>query len=138
MESADLSKKKKRMWPGLGPNVFEVDYGALFEEYKEFKQSPDRSETPQATQPPAGKGAAPVEDKSLNAVNQLSQDIEVSHTEFHKAIIRARNDYYTQFKGRFEDSIRRTMSSFNEFRAEEIAFNNYWNSNLKEITAKHI
>ena len=47
MESADLSKKLTRKWPGLGPNVFEVDYGAMFEEYKEFKnEEVDRSETP--------------------------------------------------------------------------------------------
>ena len=37
MESADLSKKKMRKWPGLGQSVFEVDYANLFEEYKEAK-----------------------------------------------------------------------------------------------------
>lgn len=37
MESADLSKRTTRKWPGLGPNVFNVDYGDLFEEFKEFK-----------------------------------------------------------------------------------------------------
>lgn len=25
-ESADLSKRTTRKWPGLGPNVFEIDY----------------------------------------------------------------------------------------------------------------
>jgi len=36
MESADLSKRQTRKWPGLGPAVFEVDYAALFEDYKDF------------------------------------------------------------------------------------------------------
>ena len=50
MESADLSKKLTRKWPGLGANVFEVDYGELFEEYKEFKKDsePERLATPAA------------------------------------------------------------------------------------------
>ena len=26
MESADLSKRQTRKWPGLGPSVFEVDF----------------------------------------------------------------------------------------------------------------
>ena len=30
-------KRSTRKWPGLGPNVFIVDYGALFEDFKEFK-----------------------------------------------------------------------------------------------------
>jgi hypothetical protein len=34
MESADLSKKTSRKWPGLGPNVFKVKYEELFEAYK--------------------------------------------------------------------------------------------------------
>ena len=33
-ESADLSKRKTRKWPGLGPNVFEIDFAALSEAYK--------------------------------------------------------------------------------------------------------
>ena len=37
MESADLSKRKTRKWPGLGASVFEVDYASLFEEYKDVK-----------------------------------------------------------------------------------------------------
>ena len=37
MESADLSKRTTRKWPGLGPNVFIVDYAALFPEFKEFQ-----------------------------------------------------------------------------------------------------
>ena len=33
-ESADLSKRTTRKWPGLGPNVFEIDYGKLSDAYK--------------------------------------------------------------------------------------------------------
>lgn len=36
MESADLSKRKTRKWPGLGASPFEVDYASLFEEYKDI------------------------------------------------------------------------------------------------------
>ena len=34
MESADLSKRVTRKWPGLGPNIFEVQYEQLFDAYK--------------------------------------------------------------------------------------------------------
>jgi hypothetical protein len=33
-ESADLSKRVMRAWPGLGANVFEIDYGEINEAYK--------------------------------------------------------------------------------------------------------
>jgi hypothetical protein len=48
MESADLSKRVTRKWPGLGPNVFVVDYAALFPEFSEFKTEgdDDRATTP--------------------------------------------------------------------------------------------
>ena len=29
MENADLSKRVTRKWPGLGKNVFEIDYEAI-------------------------------------------------------------------------------------------------------------
>merc|ERR1711934_1184552 len=44
MESADLSKRATRKWPGLGPSVFEVDYAALFEEYKDLKKEGEGEE----------------------------------------------------------------------------------------------
>jgi len=48
MESADLSKRTTRKWPGLGPNVFIVDYAALFPDFDEFKTEgeDDRAGTP--------------------------------------------------------------------------------------------
>jgi hypothetical protein len=33
-QNADLSKRKTRKWPGLGDNVFDIDYETQFEEYK--------------------------------------------------------------------------------------------------------
>lgn len=38
MQSADLSKRQKRKWPGLGENVFIVNYSKLFPQYAEFAQ----------------------------------------------------------------------------------------------------
>ena len=36
-ESADLSKRTSRKWPGLGASVFEIDYPSLFPEYSDLK-----------------------------------------------------------------------------------------------------
>ena len=104
MESADLSKKLTRKWPGLGSNVFEVDYGSLFDEYKEFKNDEERNESSLSNPPPAatgGKGQPVVEDRGLNGVNQIVVEIEVKNTDHHKAIVKARNEYYNNFKTRF-------------------------------------
>lgn len=86
MESADLSKRATRKWPGLGPSVFEVDYAALFEEYKDLKKEGEGE----------GQQAAPEEPD-----NEIKSDIEVQNTPHHKAIIKARNEYHTAFKTRF-------------------------------------
>ena len=138
MESADMSKKSTRKWEGLGPNVFDVDYGSMFEEYKEFKnEEEDRATTPAMVPPPA-KGQPVPEVNTINTLNQISKEVEVKNTDFHKSIIKARNEYYSTFKTRFESSIQGVMKNYNEYRAEEVAFNNYWNQNLKELTLKHI
>lgn len=52
--------------------------------------------------------------------------------------MKARNEYYNQYKSRFEVSIRGYAKRFDELRKEEIRFNGYWAQNLKEITQKHI
>ena len=36
-QKQDLSKRATRKWPGLGPCIFEVDFGTLFDQYKDFK-----------------------------------------------------------------------------------------------------
>ena len=48
--NTDLSRKTTKKWPGLGPNVFLVDYASLFDNYKEFKTEGDQA---QATPTPA-------------------------------------------------------------------------------------
>ena len=108
MESADPSKRVTRKWPGLGPNVFVVDYAALFPEFSEFKTEgdDDRATTP-AQAPPAkgGKGQEQVVEKDDTKENEIMSEIEVKNTNHHKAIIKARNEYYGVYKARFEKSI---------------------------------
>jgi hypothetical protein len=65
-------------------------------------------------------------------------DIEVQNTDHHKHIIKARNEYYTQFKKRFEGSVKTIAERFDSLRKEEHRFNGYWAQNLREITIKHI
>jgi len=138
MQSADLSKRTSRKWPGLGPNVFEVDYASLFDAYKEFKSegADGEEKAPTPAQPPA-KGA-PVVEVVDPSKNELTTEIDVMNTDHHKVIVKARNEYYGIFKNRFEGSIKEIMSKYDLFRKDEIAFSNYWNQNLKEITGKHI
>lgn len=64
--------------------------------------------------------------------------MDIPNTEHHKAIIKARNENYEQFKTRFVESIKKTMDKFDSERKEEIRFNMYWAANLKEIVQKHI
>jgi len=117
-ESADLSKRTTRKWPGLGANVFEIDFGSLSDAYKTDSEEP----------------AEP----AAMAENELTVEIEVMNTDHHKAIIKARNKYYQDFKVRFEASIKEIMVRYDELRKEEHRFTNYWNQNLLEITKKHI
>ena len=44
--SADLSKKPTKKWPGLGSNIFVVDYANLFDNYKSFKADEPTQATP--------------------------------------------------------------------------------------------
>jgi hypothetical protein len=113
-----VGKRATRKWPGQGASVFEIDFASLSESFKDFK---DEAVVP--------AGATP---------NELSSDIDVGNTDHHKQIIKARNEYYTSFKGRFEGSVKELISRFDSLRKEELRFNQYWAQNLKEITAKHI
>lgn len=124
MQSADLSKRKMRKWPGLGEPPFKVDYEKLFPQYKE---SADGEDAP-AQQPAA------TDEKT----NEIKSDIEVQNTNQHKMIIKARNEFYTIYKTRFVKSIGTIMSTYDEYRKEEHRFSNYWATNLAEITKKHI
>jgi hypothetical protein len=66
--------------------------------------------------------------------NELSAEVDVQNTEHHKHIIKARNEYYSSFKTRFEQSVKGIVARFDDLRKEELRFNNYWAQNLKEIT----
>ena len=70
--------------------------------------------------------------------NEITSEIEIQNTAHHKAIVKARNENYTIFKSRFQESLDKIMSKYDGERKEEIRFNQYWNENLKEITVKHI
>lgn len=111
MSSADLSKRKTRKWPGLGPNVFEVDYAKLFEAYKE--EGDDAA---------AEKSSDPADELK----NEISAEVEVMNTDQHKAIVKARNEFYLAYKARFEHSIKDVIGEYDEYRKEEIRFSNYW------------
>ena len=58
--------------------------------------------------------------------------------DHHKAIVKARNEFYTLYKNRFLSSIDGIMSEYDEARKEEQRFSAYWTRNLAEITKKHI
>ena len=60
------------------------------------------------------------------------------NTDQHKAIIKGRDKYYTTYKNRFEQSIKRVMSEYDSYRKEEHRFSDYWSRNLADITKKHI
>jgi len=81
MESADLSKRATRKWPGLGKNVFDIDFADLSDAYK---IEGDEEKAP----------GTPVQ-------NEISHEVEVKNTGQHKAIVKARNEYYEIYKVRF-------------------------------------
>jgi hypothetical protein len=70
--------------------------------------------------------------------NELTSTIEVHNTDHHKAIIKARNKYYQDYKSRFQLSVSSIITKYDELRKEEHRFTAYWNQNLNEITKKHI
>ena len=71
-------------------------------------------------------------------MNELSGEVEVQNTLHHKAVIRGRNENYSEFKQRFQQSLNYIMKKFDDERKEEVRFQEYWGENLKEITVKHI
>ena len=109
MESADLSKRKTRKWPGLGQSVFEVDYANLFEEYKEAKDPTEGTDNTQTME-------------KVEIDNEITKEIEVMNTPQHKGIIKARNEYYLMFKDRFENSIKDVMAEYDDYRKEDVRF----------------
>lgn len=124
ISNADMSRRKTRSWPGLGPNCFDIDYEKQFDAYaKKPADGEEKVEEPAAAE---------------TVANEISTELEVMNTHQHKAIVKARNEYYTLYKNRFEKSIAAIMSEYDEFRKEEQRFSAYWSRNLAEITKKHI
>lgn len=149
MNDSNLSRKPTKKWIGLGANPFTVDYARMFDNYKQFSSDVEQpkqvtpAEAKQEKAPPAGKGAAAKQEilsdvAQICQVNQLEVEVEIKNTEFHKSIMKARNENFTVFRTRFDNSIARIMKTYDEFRREEHAFTKYWSENLKEITIKHI
>ncbi len=120
----DLSRRDTRKFPGLGASVFKID----FSKYSDAGYVSNETEKKSSL-------ALPVPDIPENEINT---EVTIQNTPHHKAIIKARNEFYLQFKKRFEESLRRIMSKYDSERSNELKFNVYWAANLKEITVKHI
>jgi len=60
------------------------------------------------------------------AANEVTGEVDVANTEHHKQIVKARNEYYTGYRARFEDSVKAIVARFDDLRKEELRFNNYW------------
>ena len=129
--NTDLSKRATRKFPGLGQPIFEVDFEKEFEAYRSMEGAEARPESQPNLSGAEGAAAEGIQ-------NELTVEVEIQNTQHHKAIIRARNDNYGEFKQRFQTSLDYIMSKFDSERREEVRFQEYWNENLKEITVKHI
>lgn len=91
--------------------------------------------------PSSGGGKNKASQQSLTDLpesNEITGEIEIQNTVHHKAIIKARNENYLEFKGRFQMSLNEIMTTFDNERNEEARFSAYWNENLTELTVKHI
>ena len=131
-KNTDLSKRATRKFPGLGQNIFRVDFEKQF---SAVYGSTTSLNVDDVTSRP-GSGVKSVQDELPE--NEITSEIEIQNTTHHKAIIKSRNENYIQFKQRFQESLNEIMAKFDGERKEEIRFNQYWNENLKEITVKHI
>ena len=132
-QNTDLSKRATRKFPGLGANIFRVDFEKQFSAVYGSNTSLDGADD-LVSRPDSGSKSIIVDEVK----NEISSEVEIQNTAHHKAIIKARNENYTMFKTRFQESLNHIMSKFDGERKEEIRFNQYWNENLKEITVKHI
>lgn len=77
-QNTDLSKRPTRKWPGLGPNIFKVDF-SQFDEYKNIGNEGD-----EAQNRPNSGSAQPAE----IAQNEINTEVEVQNTPHHKAIVK--------------------------------------------------
>jgi len=58
--------------------------------------------------------------------NEINTDVEIQNTLHHKAIIKARNENYVEFRNRFTQSLNQIMTKYDAERKEEIRFCQYW------------
>ena len=65
--------------------------------------------------------ATPVEDDE--GKTELTDEIEIMNTPHHKAIVKARNEFYKLFKDRFEYSVEDITKRYDDLRLEECKFN---------------
>ena len=127
-QNTDLSKSKTRKFPGLGPNIFKVDFE------KQFAYGPVQTAEFNSRM---GSAAADKDGEDIEP-NEVNTEVEIQNTVHHKAIVKARNEHYVEFKQRFAASLSELMSKYDEERKVELRFAQYWQDNLREITAKHI
>jgi hypothetical protein len=79
-QNEDLSRRETRSFPGLGANVFKIDFAKLF---------------PAAYGGSADEHSGPVVEKELPLVqNEINTDLTVKNTPYHKHVVKARNDAY--------------------------------------------
>ena len=72
MSNSDMSKKATQKWPGLGPNIFQIDLNTLMPEYEEAKNSEQDA------------------NKIVQEIpkNELTSEVELKNTIHHKSIIK--------------------------------------------------
>lgn len=97
--NTDLSKRATRKFPGLGPSIFQVDFEKQFEAYNNIDNEASALSISRPDSPP--KSAAQQAEEEKANQNEIASEVEIKNTAHHKAIIRARNENYLEFKGRF-------------------------------------
>jgi len=147
-QNISLAGRATRKFPGLGAPIFKVDFEKQFPDSYGKVLKEERLQMPptQPVEPVKAKGGKneppPVDEPKFTPdgveVNEVNTDVDLQNTDQHKAIIKARNEHYLQFKRRFEGSLSNVLSKFDEIRGEEMRFRQYWADNLKELTVKHI
>ena len=136
--NTDLSKRATRKFPGLGPSIFQVDFEKQFAAYRDLDGPAEGGAASALSKPGSPPGSSLGGPEGDEISNELASQVEIQNTNHHKAIIRARNENYNEFKQRFQKSLDYIMSKFDDERKEEVRFQEYWQENLKEITVKHI
>ena len=99
-----MSRRETRVFSGLGPCIFKIDFTKLSKEYGETGGCQD--------------------ERIIQ--NEINTDVTIKNTPHHKMIIKARNESYEMFKSRFTVSVQRIMQMYDSDRLEETRFNQYW------------